>query len=85
MLVGCHGEHLVQLDHVAGEAHPRSGKIEAPHPGLAGADLRDGPVPVVIEVGRPVLEGQRIVLAQVLRVPDLEALVLDSSRARCAR
>ena len=38
--------------------------------------LGDGLVPVVLEVLAPVLEGQRIVLAQVLGVADLEPGVL---------
>src|SRR3984957_14661220 len=43
-------EHLVQLDDVALEPEPRSGHVEAPHPGGALANLGYRFVPVRVEV-----------------------------------
>ena len=70
-------EHLVQLDLVGLEAHPRAGHVQAPDPRGALADLGDALVPVVGEVLAPAGQRHRVVLAQVLLVAHLETGVLD--------
>src|SRR5882757_6371984 len=70
-------EHLVQLDDVVVEPEPRSGHVEAPHPGGALANLGYRLVPVRVEIGAPGGQGHRVVLAQVLLVTHLEPGVVD--------
>ena len=69
-------EHLVQLHDVGLEAQPRAGHVQAPHLGGGQPDLFDRLVPVLDEVGAPVAQRQRVVVAQVLLVHDLQADVL---------
>jgi hypothetical protein len=69
-------EHLVQLDVVGDEAEPRARHVQPPDPGGALADLLDRLVPVRVQVRAPGRQGLRVVLAQVLLVPDLEARVV---------
>jgi len=58
------------------EAEPRARHVQPPHPGGALADLLDRLVPVRVQVRAPGRQGLRVVLAQVLLVPDLEARVV---------
>jgi hypothetical protein len=69
-------EHLVQLDVVGVEAEPRARHVQPPDAGGALADLLDRLVPVRVQVRAPGGQGLRVVLAQVLLVPDLEARVV---------
>jgi len=66
----------VQLDVVGIEAEPRARHVQPPHAGGALADLLDRLVPVRVQVRAPGGQGLRVVLAQVLLVPDLEACVV---------
>src|SRR6187200_685713 len=75
--VGLDGEHLVQLDLVALERQPRPGHVEPPDLRGALTHLAHALVPVGLEVLAPALEGQRVVLAEVLLVAHLEPEVLD--------
>src|SRR5260221_359504 len=70
-------ENLVQLDLVAVEPQPRPGHIEPPDPGGSLTDLGNGLLPVLVKVGAPGGKGERVVLPQVLRVPDLEAGIVQ--------
>src|SRR5215471_7475111 len=65
-------EDLVQRDHVPLETEAAARHVQPPHPGRALTDLGDRLVPVGVEVGAPPGQGQGVVLAQVLLVPDLE-------------
>src|SRR5215467_15101463 len=65
-------ENLVEFDDVALESKARARHVQPPHPGGARPDLGDGLVPVGIQVRAPAGERARIMLAQVLLVPDLE-------------
>src|SRR5215467_7500229 len=71
-------EDLVQRDHVPLEPESRAGHVQPPHPRRARTDLGDRLVPVGVEVGAPPGQGEGVVLAQVLLVPDLEPRVVHS-------
>src|SRR5665809_124451 len=73
---GAGGEHVVELDLVPFEGEPGPRHVEPPHPGGALTYLRDGVVPVVLQVLAPGGEGERVVAAQVLLVPHLQPGVL---------
>ena len=68
---------------------PRSPRCRAARPGPGLADERDRLVPVRLEVGEPRPQRERVVLAQALHVPDLEAPCAEwrsrPSRPRAAR
>ena len=66
----------MQLDVVRVEPEPRPRHVQPPHPGGALADLLDRLVPVRVQIRAPRRQGLRVVLAQVLLVPDLEARVV---------
>jgi hypothetical protein len=66
----------VQLDVVGVEAEPRARHVEPPHPRRPRPDLLDRLAPVRVQVRAPSRQGLRVVLAQVLLVPDLEAGVV---------
>ena len=72
----------MQLDPTALEAQPRPGHVHAPDAGRRLAHLLDAGVPVLLEVAAPLGEGERVVLAEVLLVADLEARVLGGSDDR---
>src|SRR5580693_1181829 len=71
-------QHLVQLDLVALETEPGSGHVQPPDPGGARPDISHRLVVVRVQVRAPGGEGLRIVLAQVLLVPYLEAGVVHA-------
>src|SRR6266446_2673349 len=70
-------QYLVQLDLVAVEPQPRPGHIEPPDPGGSLTDLGNGLLPVLVKVGAPGGKSARVVLPQILRVPDLEAGIVQ--------
>src|SRR5207253_6389026 len=76
-VVGAAGEDLVDLGAARFEVHGRGGHVQAPDAGPGQAHVGDGRVPVGLEVGDPLPQGEGVVLAQALEVPDLEARVLD--------
>src|SRR5439155_18497973 len=63
-------------DFASFEGQPTGRQVQGPHPGATGAGLRDGAVGVRIQVRAPGCQGGRVVLAQVLGVPDLQAAVV---------
>ncbi len=66
----------MQLDVVGVEAEPRACHVQPPHPGGALPDLLDRLVPVRVQVRAPGRQGPRVVLPQILLVPDLETGVV---------
>src|SRR5215213_6863457 len=70
-------QHLVELDLVDREAHPRAGHVQAPDARGALTDLGNALVPVLDQVAVPAGEGLGVVRPQVLLVVDLEPDVLD--------
>src|ERR1035441_3326785 len=69
-------KNLMQLDLVALETEPRAGHVEPPDPRGTVAHLGNRLVPVRVQVGAPPRQGLGVVLAQVLRMPHLEARVV---------
>jgi hypothetical protein len=66
----------MQLDLVALETEPRAGHVEPPDPRGAVAYLGHRLVPVRLEIGAPAGQCSGVMLAQVLRMPYLEAGVV---------
>src|SRR5437763_1335577 len=74
--VDLHAQYLVQLNRPSLEAETRPGHVKRPDTRASAADLSNRFVPVRGEVCTPARQRPRIVLAQVLLVPDLEPVVL---------
>src|ERR1022692_4204932 len=69
-------EYLVQLDLIPLETEPRACHVQPPDPRRGRPDLGDRLAPVRVQVGAPAGQGHRVVLAQILLMPDLETRVV---------
>ena len=66
----------MQLNGVQIESQSRRRHVQAPDPCRAQARFGNRLIPVRFQVVAPVLEGECVVLAEVLLVPDLEARIV---------
>jgi hypothetical protein len=64
------------------EAERRARHVEAPDASARGADFGNGLVPVGLQVSNPGAQRERVMLAQALAVPHLEAGALNGGDNR---
>ena len=72
------GQELVNLNAVELEVQGAGGHIHAPHLGALESDLLDRVIPVLGEILVPVMQGERVMLAQVLLVHHVETGVMNA-------